>query len=152
MWQMTSATKPEVHNVSYRNAAREEPPRPQLTCIKIWWSSVVHVVSEICERSDKHTYSLIHHKTSWRSKNEKSAAAGTYAQIDHFGDESFQTIIVEHCWVLAEWVTQFLGDDEFRRERRKRGVVDMWSAVDALTLHAAVVSAQCQMFTSHVDV
>ena len=54
---MTSSTKPEVHNVLHCHQRRTEP-RPQVTCIqKIMWS--LDVLFEICEHRDRHTDTLI---------------------------------------------------------------------------------------------
>ena len=54
---MTSATKPEVHNVLHCHQRRTEP-RPQVTCIqKIMWS--LDVLFKIWEHRDRHTDTLI---------------------------------------------------------------------------------------------
>jgi len=60
------STKPEVHDISQRRQKWIEP-RPQATCITFVKFS--RVVSEICEQTDKQTYSsqyfaLLHEESS----------------------------------------------------------------------------------------
>jgi len=51
---MTLSIKPEVHNLSQGRQRRIEP-RPQATCIKIWWSSAARFLSYACGQTNKHT-------------------------------------------------------------------------------------------------
>jgi len=54
--------KPEVHNVSQSPWRRTEP-RPRVTCT-LNFVKLGHVVSEICERTDRQTNKQAHHITS----------------------------------------------------------------------------------------
>jgi len=52
---MTSSTKPEVHNIV--TLPEEGRATATVNAQEIWWLS--HVVFEICERTDTHTDTLI---------------------------------------------------------------------------------------------
>jgi len=67
-WKNDVITKPEVHNISKRRQRRTDP-RPQKTCIKIWWSLNVWFLRYACGQADVRYYAL-HPSRGWSIKNQ----------------------------------------------------------------------------------
>jgi len=61
---ITSSTKPEVHNGSQRRQRRTEPRTPT-TCSKIWWSSAVRFSSYANGQTDRQTDRQTNKRTVW---------------------------------------------------------------------------------------
>ena len=82
---MTSSSKPEVHNILQRRQRRTEP-RPQATRTKIWWSWAVWFSSYASIWADKQTYSSQYFTTvpglSHKSHVKKMSFARESQQVD----------------------------------------------------------------------
>jgi len=99
---MTSPTKPEVHNISQRRQRRTKP-RPQVACTKN-----CRVVFKLCEQTDRHTHHNISHPSRGRTNKQPERNQGLQStnhimQSSHNGCMGFPTYSIVTSWAMTQF-------------------------------------------------
>jgi len=133
---MTSSTKPLIHNISQRRQRRTEP-RPRATCVRNKLVKFDRAVSEICEWTDRQTYSSQYFAPLPGAKQQIANAVANCVQgklRQHAGTECCPCLALWECSSAAAAINEETPNsaNKFQRDHGPLNEDDKetWSVVE----------------------